>query len=75
MRKFFSVGFWDYALERALKTGIQVTIAGGLLGGGLATTDWSQIGSIAGGAVALSLATSILAYKGDGSDNPNALDK
>lgn len=74
MKKFFSIGFWDYAAERALKTGIQVAIAGGLIGGGLATTDWSQIGSISGGAVLLSLATSFLAFKGDGTDDPNALE-
>lgn len=71
MTKFFTVAFWSYAGERALKTAVQALLAGGLIGGGLLGLDWVAIGSLAGGTVLASIATSILMYRGDGSDNPD----
>ena len=71
MRKFFTLGFWDYALERALKTAIQVLVAGGLLGQDLFAWDWQEIASLSGAAALTSVAMSFLAYKGDGTDDPN----
>lgn len=71
MRKFISPAFWDYALERALKTLIQTLFAGGAIGGALFGLDWAEIASIGGGAALASIATSILVYRGDGSDDPN----
>ncbi|MFT4258036.1 holin [Microbacterium sp.] len=71
MRKFFTATFWDYAGERALKTVIQTLFVGGLLGAGLFDLDWGVIASLAGGTALASVATSILFYKGDGSDNPD----
>lgn len=71
MRKYFTLSFWDYAGERAIKTAIQAIFAGGLIGGGVIGLDWLQIGSIAGGTVLASIATSVMFYKGDGSDDPN----
>lgn len=71
MRKYVSSTFWDYAGERALKTAIQALIAGGMIGGSLFGLDWAGIASIAGGAAVASFATSVLVYKGDGSDDPN----
>jgi len=68
MKKYFTLAFWDYAAERALKTAVQSLLAAGLIGGALFELDPAQILSIAGGTVVLSIATSILAYKGDGSD-------
>lgn len=71
MHKYFTITFWDYAGERAIKTAIQAVFAGGLIGGGIIGLDWVQIASIAGGTVLASLATSVMFYKGDGTDNPN----
>ncbi|ALJ19570.1 holin [Microbacterium sp. No. 7] len=71
MKKYFSLAFFDYAGERALKTVIQTLFVGGLLGAGLFGLDWLEIGSIAGGTGLASIATSVLLYKGDGTDNPN----
>lgn len=71
MRKYVSAKFWDYALERALKTAIQALFVGGLVGGGIFDLPWSEIGSITGGMAFASILTSILFYKGDGSDDPN----
>ena len=68
MEKYFTLKFWNYAGERALKTAIQALVAGGLIGGGLFALDWLEIASLAGGTVVLSIATSILVYKGDGTD-------
>lgn len=68
MKKFFTLAFWDYALERALKTAIQVLISGGLLGQELFSWDWAEIASLAGAAALTSVAMSFLAFKGDGSD-------
>lgn len=71
MKKYFSHGFLDYAGERALKTVIQALFAGGVIGGVLFDLDWTVIGSIAGGTALASIATAILIYKGDGTDDPN----
>lgn len=71
MKKYFSLAFWDYALERALKTVIQSLFVGGFLGSGLFGMEWAEILSLSGGMALASIATSILFYKGDGSDNPD----
>lgn len=71
MKKYFTLAFWDYAGERALKTVIQALFVGGLIGNGLFDMDWAQIGSLSGGMAVASIATSVLFYKGDGSDNPD----
>lgn len=71
MKKYFSISFWDYAGERALKTLIQALFAGGLIGSGMFDLDWEAILSLSGGTALASIATSILFYRGDGTDNPN----
>ena len=71
MKKYFSLKFWDYALERALKTVFQALIAGGLIGSGLFDLDWGIIASLSGGTALASIVTSVLLYKGDGTDDPN----
>lgn len=71
MKKYFSIGFWDYATERALKTLIQALFASGLIGGGAFGLDWSEIASISGGTALASILTSVLFYRGDGTDDPN----
>lgn len=71
MKKYFSLKFWDYALERALKTAIQALFVSGGLGGPLFGLDWAEIGSLSGGMVLASVLTSVLFYKGDGSDDPD----
>lgn len=71
MKKYFTTAFWDYAGERALKSVIQALFVGGLLGAPLFELDAAAIASLAGGYGIASIATSILFYKGDGSDNPN----
>lgn len=71
MRKYFKLGFWDYAGERALKTAIQALFVSGLIGGGLFSLDWAEIGSLTGGMALASFLTSILFYKGDGTDDPD----
>ena len=71
MRKYFTLAFWDYAGERALKTVIQSLFVGGLIGPEFLSLDWAGILSLSGGMAIASIATSILFYKGDGTDNPN----
>lgn len=71
MKKYFTLAFWDYAGERALKTLTQALFAGGLIGSGLFGLDWAEIGSLAGGTALASIATSLLFYRGDGTDNPD----
>ena len=71
MRKYFTYKFWDYALERALKTAIQALLIGGFVGGGLFDLPWAEIASLSGGMAFASILTSILFYKGDGSDDPD----
>lgn len=65
MRKYFKAEFWDYALERALKTAAQALIAGGIIGGALLDIDFGVLASVAGGTILLSFVTSFLAYKED----------
>lgn len=72
MKKLFTLAFWDYAGERSLKTAIQVLLSGGLLGPEIFGWDWKEIASIALASAAISIGTSVLAYKGDGTDDPNA---
>lgn len=71
MKKYVSASFWDYAGERALKTAIQALFVSGLVGGNLFDLDWTEIGSLAGGMALASILTSVLFYKGDGTDNPD----
>ena len=71
MKKYFSTQFWDYAGERALKTAIQGLFVAGLLGGGLFDLNVLEIVSVAGGLVLASLATAVISYKGDGTDDPD----
>lgn len=56
--------FWDYALERAIKTGAQTAVS--VLGAGmvkLLSIDVVGLLSVVGGAILLSLLTSIGGYK------------
>lgn len=71
MKKYFTLEFWDYAGERALKTVIQALLAGGLIGGAFFGLDGAEIASVAGGTAVLSIATSFLTYRGDGTDDAN----
>lgn len=71
MRKFLTLQFFDYAGERALKTVVQTLLAGGLIGAGIFGLNWGEIASIAGGTAIASIATSVLVYRGDGSDDPS----
>lgn len=71
MRKYISLTFWNYAIERALKTAIQALFVGGLVGGEIFNFNWTEIGSLGGGMAFASILTSILFYKGDGTDDPN----
>lgn len=60
----FTRKFWDYALERALKTGAQVAIATiGTNVVGLLDIDFVGVFSTAGAAILLSVLTSVLNYK------------
>lgn len=71
MKKYLSVSFWDYAGERALKSVVQALFVTGLIGGPLFDLDWQAIVSLSGGYAIASIMTSILFFKGDGSDDPN----
>jgi threonine dehydrogenase-like Zn-dependent dehydrogenase len=65
MMKMFSVEFWSYAGERAIKTIAQTAIA--FLGSGsvgLFTIDWAGLASVSLGAGLLSILTSV-AFKKD----------
>jgi hypothetical protein len=56
--------FWNYALERALKTAAQTAVA--VLGAGMTNllqTDWQGLLGVVAGATVLSLLTSISNYK------------
>ena len=62
--KFFSIEFWSYAGERALKTVAQAAIA--FLGSGsigLFTIDWVSLASVSLGAGLLSVLTSVISHK------------
>lgn len=71
MRKYFSLNFWNYAGERAIKTAVQALFAAGLVGGGLFDLDYKGIASVAGGMVIASILTSVTFYRGDGTDDPS----
>lgn len=63
--KFFSLEFWSYAGERAIKTVAQSAIA--VLGSGsigLFSIDWVSLASVSLGAGLLSILTSV-AFKKD----------
>jgi hypothetical protein len=63
--KILSAEFWNYALERAIKTVAQSALA--FLGSGsmgLFTIDWQSLASVSLGAGLLSVLTSI-AFKKD----------
>ena len=65
MMKIFSLEFWSYAGERAVKTVAQTAIA--FLGSGsvgLFTIDWAGLASVSLGAGLLSILTSV-AFKKD----------
>ncbi len=65
MMKLFSVEFWSYAGERAIKTVAQAALA--FIGSGsigLFAIDWAGLASVSLGAGLLSLLTSI-AFKKD----------
>lgn len=58
---FFSKDFWNYSLERAIKTFAQAAIAAIGAGSiGLLAIDWVNLLSVSGGAALLSLLTSIV---------------
>jgi hypothetical protein len=64
MMKFFSLAFWNYALERCLKTIAQAALA--FLGSGslgLFTIDWVSLASVSLGAGLLSILTSVISHK------------
>jgi len=58
---FFSKDFWNYSIERAIKTFAQAAIAAIGTGSiGLLAIDWVNVLSLSGGAALLSLLTSIV---------------
>jgi len=60
--KIFTLDFWQYAGERAIKTFAQAAIAAiGAGSVGLFTIDYAGMFSLAGGAALLSVLTSIVA--------------
>ena len=62
--KFFSLEFWSYAGERALKTVAQAALA--FLGSGsigLFAIDWVSLASVSLGAGLLSVLTSVISHK------------
>ena len=62
--KFFSIEFWSYAGERAVKTVAQAAIA--FLGSGsigLFAIDWISLASVSLGAGLLSVLTSVISHK------------
>ena len=62
--KFFSIEFWSYAGERAVKTVAQAAIA--FLGSGsigLFAIDWVSLASVSVGAGLLSVLTSVISHK------------
>ncbi len=65
MMKFFSLEFWSYSGERAIKTVAQAALA--FIGSGsigLFTIDWAGLASVSLGAGLLSILTSV-AFKKD----------
>lgn len=75
----FTTAFWQYALERVIKTFAQAFAAAAFAGGvaqGLHEIPWLLSLSIAGGAALLSLITAVMNYarppapSGDDADTP-----
>jgi hypothetical protein len=63
MKKLLSQAFWDYALERAIKTAAQAALA--VLGSaslGVIDTDWAGVGSAALMGAVASLLTSLSTF-------------
>jgi hypothetical protein len=54
--------YWDFALERAVKTVAQVALAAMVAGAGILDVDWLQIASVSLLAGIMSLLTSVLTY-------------
>jgi hypothetical protein len=64
MMKFFSPKFWNYALERAIKTIAQSAVAFlGVGSMGLFTIDWMGLVSMSLAAGLLSILTSVVNHK------------
>lgn len=62
--KFFSIEFWSYAGERAVKTVAQAALA--FIGSGsmgLFAIDWVGLASVSLGAGLLSVLTSVISHK------------
>jgi hypothetical protein len=67
---FFSRSFWNYSIERAIKTFAQAAIAAIGTGSiGLLAIDWVNVLSLSGGAALLSLLTSIVTQGRQKSEN------
>lgn len=67
---FFSKDFWNYSMERAIKTFAQAAIAAIGTGSiGLLAIDWVNVLSLSGGAALLSLLTSIVTQGRQKSEN------
>ena len=63
----FSLAFWKFAFERAVKTIAQAGIAAiGVNSLGITSVDWASIGSIAALAGLVSVATSLTSFSGGG---------
>ena len=54
--------YWDFALERAVKTVAQVALATLVAGAGILDVDWIQVASVSLLAGLMSLLTSVLTY-------------
>lgn len=57
--------YWDFALERAVKTVAQVALAALVAGAGILDVDWVQVASVSLLAGLMSLLTSVLTYDKD----------
>jgi hypothetical protein len=59
----FTLTFWNYAGERAIKTLAQAALAFlGTGSSGLFTIDWTALVSVSGGAALLSILTSVVTH-------------
>lgn len=63
----YGSAFWNATVERAIKTGAQAAIATFGVGAGLFDIDWEAALSMTGGAIVLSVLTSV-ASAGTGGD-------
>lgn len=70
----FTVTFWKHATERAVKTLAQVVLSlQGAAALNVLEVDWAQTFGVAGGAVLLSYATSIMSAGVKKDDSPDLL--